>query len=264
MVVTTCESCGRGFQHSKGELVELEPGVVEMIACDAQRIDAPVIESAERDPNDFDDARSSDEVAHVDAARSNAGTRGSGLAGGSRSSSKARDVSSRKPRPAGGKSSRATQDTPPAIRRQVFLRDRGRCVVPGCRCTTYVDLHHLDLRSDGGSNDPENLVVLCGAHHRALHTGRLTAEGTPSTGLRFRHADRTIYGRAPSPALSDVAAQTFAALRGLGFKEKPARDALTHALSSSPPLSTVEQLLRAALQIATARSVGAATRRAKS
>jgi hypothetical protein len=33
--------------------------------------------------------------------------------------------------PARLKRQRATQETPPAIRREVFLRDQGRCIVPG-------------------------------------------------------------------------------------------------------------------------------------
>ena len=81
---------------------------------------------------------------------------------------------------AGLKRRRARQGTPPAVRREVFWRDRGRCCVPGCRNATYLDVHHLDLRSEGGGNDPDNLVVLCGAHH-----GAFIAVGCVSTG-RFR------------------------------------------------------------------------------
>jgi hypothetical protein len=120
------------------------------------------------------------------------------------------------------KRQRATQDTPPAIRREVFWRDRGRCVVPGCRNATYVDLHHLDLRSEGGSNDPDNLVVLCSAHHGALHRGRLRIDGKVSTGLRVRHADGTAYGLMPSPLLAAASGRAFAGLRRLGFSEKMA------------------------------------------
>ena len=53
---------------------------------------------------------------------------------------------------------------------------------------TYLEVHHLDLRSEGGGNEPDNVVVLCGAHHGALHRGRLRIDGKVSTGLRFSHA----------------------------------------------------------------------------
>jgi hypothetical protein len=145
------------------------------------------------------------------------------------------------------KRQRATQNIPPAIRRQVFWRDRGRCIVPGCRNATYVDLHHLELRSEGGNNDPDNLVVLCGAHHAAAHRGRLRIDGKVSTALRVRHADGTAYGFMPSPTLADASAKTFAALRNLGYPEKTARSALERALAETRADTAKETLLRSAL-----------------
>jgi hypothetical protein len=76
---------------------------------------------------------------------------------------------------------RAAQSIPPAMRRLVLRRDHGRCVVPGCRHAIYVDVHHLETRADGGPNAPDNLVTLCGAHHRALHRGSLIIEGKVGT-----------------------------------------------------------------------------------
>jgi len=70
---------------------------------------------------------------------------------------------------------RATQTTPPAVRRAVLRRDSRCCRVPGCRHTRYVDVHHLDPRAEGGGHEPENLITLCGAHHRALHRGEILA-----------------------------------------------------------------------------------------
>jgi hypothetical protein len=45
---------------------------------------------------------------------------------------------------------RAQQSIPPALRRAVLLRDPHRCQVPGCRNTTFLDLHHIQLHSEGG------------------------------------------------------------------------------------------------------------------
>jgi hypothetical protein len=148
---------------------------------------------------------------------------------------------------------RATQNTPPAIRREVFWRDRGRCVVPGCRNATFVDLHHLELRSEGGENDPDNLVVLCGAHHGAVHRGRLRIDGRVSTGLRVSHADGTLYGLLPSAGLAEASARVFAGLRSLGFSEKAARLSLEQALSSAPAHASAETLLRSAVARARCR-----------
>jgi len=75
---------------------------------------------------------------------------------------------------------RVTQTIPPAIRRLVLRRDRRRCVVPGCKNHVFLDVHHLDARAEGGGHDPERLATLCGAHHRAVHAGRLSIDGRAS------------------------------------------------------------------------------------
>lgn len=76
---------------------------------------------------------------------------------------------------------RAQQTIRPARRRAVMRRDGGRCGVPGCRHATFVDVHHIQQRVDGGGDDLDNLVVLCTAHHRAVHRGALVIEGRPGT-----------------------------------------------------------------------------------
>jgi len=93
-----------------------------------------------------------------------------------------------------GQTEPATQTINPARRRQVLARDHGQCVVDGCHASTFVDLHHLVWRTDGGKHDPDNLCVLCGGHHRAVHEGTLRIVGTPSSGLTFFHADGSPYG----------------------------------------------------------------------
>jgi hypothetical protein len=144
------------------------------------------------------------------------------------------------------KPTRATQTIPPALRRQVLRRDGGRCQVPGCRHATFVDVHHLRSRSEGGANTIENLVTLCSAHHRATHAGTLSIEGTPSNGLTFLHADGTPYGHAPSPAIAELRARAYRALTHLGFRESEARWALARAPFA--PNASVEDAVRQALR----------------
>jgi 5-methylcytosine-specific restriction endonuclease McrA len=329
LVVTQCEDCGRGFQHANGDLVQLDPAIVEMCHCDAQNVPAAHVHGATADAPDCPTAKAgkraearaapahagvsaelahahtdagvtaelagahyagihtgnadelalaaravcgtgevahahtslgrgagevthahsslgggAGEVAHVDAAVGNAGELARAHARVRREAGVTR---------AGLKRRRATQGTPPAIRREVFWRDRGRCVVPGCRNATFVDLHHLDLRSEGGENDPDNLVVLCGAHHGALHRGRLRIDGRVSTGLRVSHADGTVYGFIPTPALADASARVFAGLRRRVFSEKTARASLEQALASAAANATAETLLRSAVARANCR-----------
>jgi hypothetical protein len=92
------------------------------------------------------------------------------------------------------KPARATQTIPPALRRQVVRRDHGCCVVPGCRNATFIDVHHIQPRAEGGQHVADNLVVLCSAHHRAVHRGLLVIAGTVASGLTFTRADGASYG----------------------------------------------------------------------
>jgi hypothetical protein len=95
--------------------------------------------------------------------------------------------------------------------------------VPGCRHASFLDLHHLVLRSEGGTHDPDTLVTLCAAHHRAEHRGQLVIAGRVSTGLVFRHADGTPYGQDVDPRIAATRTKAFRALRWLGFGESEAR-----------------------------------------
>jgi hypothetical protein len=44
------------------------------------------------------------------------------------------------------------------LRRAVLLRDQHRCQVPGCNNVTWLDIHHIELRSEGGRHAMENLI----------------------------------------------------------------------------------------------------------
>jgi 5-methylcytosine-specific restriction endonuclease McrA len=58
---------------------------------------------------------------------------------------------------------------PPRIRREVLARDRHHCRRKGCNHTRFMEIHHIIPRSQGGANDPENLVTLCTSCHKLLH-----------------------------------------------------------------------------------------------
>ncbi len=73
----------------------------------------------------------------------------------------------------GPKRGHLSRTIPPARRRAVLERDQRRCVVPGCRCRLWLDLHHLDAYAGGGDHSEENLVTICSLHHRLLHDGLL-------------------------------------------------------------------------------------------
>jgi hypothetical protein len=148
---------------------------------------------------------------------------------------------------------RVTQSIPPAVRRKVMERDGRKCSVPGCRHGQYLDLHHVKPRAEGGDHDPDRLVTLCGAHHRAAHVGALVVTGSYSGGFAFRHADGKQYGAVVSPETCELRQKVFLGLKGLGFRESDARKALETVVArdGAPSSLTAEALLRQALAVLT-------------
>ncbi|WP_168211851.1 HNH endonuclease signature motif containing protein [Ruania zhangjianzhongii] len=57
-----------------------------------------------------------------------------------------------------------------ALFRAMWDRDHG-CVYPGCGRRQYLHGHHLVHWVRGGRTDLDNMVLLCGEHHRRLHEG---------------------------------------------------------------------------------------------
>ena len=64
---------------------------------------------------------------------------------------------------------RNTTSIPPKTKREVLAQARHRCQRPGCNNANYLEVHHKVPRSNGGTNDPSNLTVLCHTCHRLLH-----------------------------------------------------------------------------------------------
>ena len=156
---------------------------------------------------------------------------------------------------------RATQPIPPALRRAVLVRDQHRCRVPGCKNTTYLDLHHIELRSEGGLNVIRNLLPICGAHHRATHQGTLLIDRDASGVVRFCHADGTPYGQALEPQTLDIQAKLFSALRNMGFKEGEVRAVLADVRKADALRgASMQDLLRETLRRIRPRRPGTARR----
>jgi hypothetical protein len=65
---------------------------------------------------------------------------------------------------------RKTRAVPAAIRRALWSRDGG-CRFPMCSNRRFVHAHHVHHWANGGRTSIDNLVLLCGFHHRLLHEG---------------------------------------------------------------------------------------------
>ena len=143
---------------------------------------------------------------------------------------------------------RAVDAVPAAVRRQIERRDHGRCAVPGCRSSQYVDVHHIVPRAHGGGHAPSNLCLLCTAHHRAVHDGRLRISGeAPALTFRFRHDDGRPYG-SPLPETVDHDDDATLALRTLGFSANEATAAVEQARARVGAEAPLEDWIRAALR----------------
>jgi hypothetical protein len=139
-----------------------------------------------------------------------------------------------------------TIEIPAAVRRQVERRDRGRCVVPGCRASRYLHIHHVVPRAHGGAHVAGNLCLLCTAHHRAVHDGRRRIAGEAPR-LRFEHDDGRPYG-APPPQSHSLGEDTRLALRGLGYSAAEADAAVGHARARVGVDASLDDWLRTALR----------------
>jgi hypothetical protein len=85
-----------------------------------------------------------------------------------------------------GRKSRAV---PTAMRRALDLRDGGRCRFPGCENSRWVDAHHIVHWARGGHTKLDNLVLLCGRHHRLVHEGGFSVTRSAKGEIRFRRPD---------------------------------------------------------------------------
>jgi 5-methylcytosine-specific restriction endonuclease McrA len=65
---------------------------------------------------------------------------------------------------------RRVRHLPAAVKREVFVRDEGRCSYldergERCRETSYLELHHLQPFARGGQHIVANLALRCAAHN---------------------------------------------------------------------------------------------------
>jgi hypothetical protein len=93
---------------------------------------------------------------------------------------------------------RAQYVVPARTRTVIEHRDHGVCRVPGCDATLGLEVHHLIHWEHGGRTDTDNLLLVCGKHHRMHHRGRLdiTGNANQTNGVEFRNQ----HGRIITPS----------------------------------------------------------------
>jgi hypothetical protein len=113
---------------------------------------------------------------------------------------------------------RRTRAIPPAIRRALWVRDRG-CRWPGCPNTRFLHGHHIRHWLHGGPTSLENLVLLCSRHHRLVHEEGATIQTDMAAGtLTFRTGRGVPLPAVPTAVAIEnatTALQAWASERGL-------------------------------------------------
>ncbi len=96
---------------------------------------------------------------------------------------------------------RNTTSVPPAARRRILAAARHKCQRPGCNHTRYLEVHHKTPRSQGGTNDPHNLICLCSACHRLAHEKNLAVSWvkSPAAVYRWRSGPPAAHRARPRP-----------------------------------------------------------------
>jgi hypothetical protein len=87
---------------------------------------------------------------------------------------------------------RRSRTIPGWLRRLVHHRDGRRCQHPGCPNTRWLQIHHIVPWAQGGPTDLDNLILLCGIHHRFVHEHGWHITGPPQQRV-FRRPDWTPY-----------------------------------------------------------------------
>ena len=97
---------------------------------------------------------------------------------------------------------RKSRTIPAAIKRALRIRDN-TCRFPGCTTDhRFCDGHHIEHWGNGGETSLDNLVLLCGHHHRLVHEGGYRIEAQSEYTLRFRTPEGVLIE--PNPALSTI------------------------------------------------------------
>ncbi len=217
VMMSLCPTCWKGTADAGSRAVPLAPAEVERLCCHAQ-----VLPTAQLEP--------------VLGRAADGTTSHVGPAGDQADSPVLAEIARR-----------AQLKVATEIRPSILRRHHGRCGVTGCSHRAQVDIHHCDVRSGGGTHDPDRLLPLCYRHHTQVHEGRLLVDCAWSTGFHFRHADGTPYGaRAPSAPRIDAAQVAYDVLCKSGFRQGEARKAIDAIRDRLDRDTTLEQAARMA------------------
>ncbi|HET6714385.1 MAG TPA: DUF222 domain-containing protein [Actinomycetota bacterium] len=103
---------------------------------------------------------------------------------------------------------RTRREPSASMMRQLRHRDRG-CRFPGCGSTAFVNAHHIVWWSRGGATDLDNLLLVCGFHHRLVHEHGWSVARAPDGRVRWFRADGSPYRGGPERGPTQVDRRSF-------------------------------------------------------
>jgi len=98
---------------------------------------------------------------------------------------------------------RLRRDPPGWMVRQLRYRDR-ECTFPGCGARRFTQAHHIVWWEHGGATDLENLVLVCGYHHKLVHEFDWSVR-REQDGARWFRPDGTAFRTGVDPPAIEVA-----------------------------------------------------------
>jgi hypothetical protein len=106
---------------------------------------------------------------------------------------------------------RVSRSIPPYLAREIRHRDGG-CRFVGCERKLWANIHHKEPWAKGGRTDMDNLVTLCGPHHRLVHEGGWAIRGDPSGRLEFVSPDGRVFREGGMTARPEVSQRMHTAI----------------------------------------------------
>ena len=98
---------------------------------------------------------------------------------------------------------RVSRQIAPWLAREIRHRDAG-CRWTGCNRTGWVAIHHIVHWGEGGPTDMQNLITLCGPHHRLVHEGGWKILGNPNGDVTFVAPDGRRISQGPPPLRAEL------------------------------------------------------------
>jgi hypothetical protein len=76
---------------------------------------------------------------------------------------------------------------PKRVEKLIYQEANSSCAFCGERNVAALEIHHINSRADGGGNEPENLLLVCGNCHGRITDGDISVHEVYSIKLRLQH-----------------------------------------------------------------------------